>query len=138
MSRAILFSAFSAAVLAVSGCAPTAGEGGTTETASSRQCFFADEVRNFRGGETQSIYVRDLRNQVFELRGAGFCRDLDYALALSIRPQTGGINRLCTGDWAEVAVAGGGATPSMGPCRVQVTRALTEAEVEALPSRQRP
>ena len=46
------------------------------------------------------------------------------------------LSRLCTGDFSRILVSGG-PTPRQ-PCRVQVVKKLTEAEVTALPARDRP
>lgn len=118
--------------LALAGCAPSATGAGPVETAGGpRTCFQADQVQNFRTDGTQTLYVRALDRQVFELNASGFCRGLDTALSTAIRAQSGAGSRLCVGDWALV-----GAGPE--PCRARVTRVLTTEQVEALPSRHRP
>lgn len=117
--------------LALAGCAPSTTGAGPLETAEQRACFQADQVQNFRTDGTQTLYVRALDRQVFELNASGFCRGLDTALSTAIRAQSGAGSRVCVGDWALV-----GAGPE--PCRARVTRVLTTEQVEALPSRHRP
>ncbi|KQS53662.1 hypothetical protein ASG17_14155 [Brevundimonas sp. Leaf363] len=119
------------------GCAPTGTmEDGSTGGTPSRPCFYADQVVNFQNGPTGTVYVRGLRSQVFELSAAGSCRDIDNANVIGLEAWGGGSNRLCAGDWA---VAHLPETRQIGgPCRVQVVRALTAAEVEALDPRYRP
>ena len=113
---------------AVSGTRP--GQSGTGE----RQCFYSDRVDNFRG-DNQTLYVRTRNKEVFELKTLGYCDNIDFAFGIAFLPNSG-INRLCTGDLSRIIVAGGG-TPR-DQCRVQVVKKLTEAEVAALPSRDRP
>ena len=122
---------------ATAACAATPADGPEAASAGGeRQCFHADLATNFRTSDQQTIYVRAARNDVFELKASGFCRDLQAAHSLAIRSSIGGGSRICTGDWANVSVAAAGAGASQ--CRVLVTRKLTEAEVEALPARDRP
>lgn len=124
-----------AAATAVVGCAPTAGPDGVVGASSARQCFRPDMVRNFRSSDFQTIYIRSHNEGVFELKASGFCRELDFAQTLAISSSMGG-SRLCAGDWADIRVAALGSDTQR--CRALVTRRLTEAEVEALPSRDRP
>lgn len=125
---------------AVAACAPT--EGGTPDarfaTAADRprQCFEPSRVTNFRRGQTdQQIHVRVLGGGVFELASGG-CFDLGTANGLAISPTIGISDRLCVGDGARVTVLN--STASRGPCQARIVRSLSEAEIEALPSRQRP
>ena len=67
---------------------------------------------------------------------AGICQDMDFATALTIRPQSAGKSRLCAGDWANLNVRG--MSGVNGPCRVRIVKALSAAEVAALPDRVRP
>ena len=73
---------------------------------------------------------------MFELTSAGPCRDLDNSLVFGLDPFGGVSSRLCQGDWALARLGADG--PSAGPCRVQVTRALSAADLEALPDRYKP
>lgn len=119
------------AILGLTGCAPKATGAGLASPNTPRTCFQADQVQNFRTDGTQTLYVRAIDRQVYELNASGFCRGLDAATGIAIRAQAGSGSRLCTGDWALI-----GAGPE--PCRARVARVLTAAEVEALPSRYRP
>lgn len=100
-----------------------------------RQCFGPNQVTNFRSGDGQSLYIRTRPNAVFELEASGGCPDAQGANQLAIQPVFGN-SRLCTGDTAVITVPGSAAP--LQTCRVRISRALTEAEVAALPSRQRP
>ena len=125
-----------AGALTAAACAPT----GSIEQASgaangARPCFYADRVLAFQRGPTGSVFVRSDRNQVFELTAAGTCRDLNNVNVLGLET-LGGPNTLCAGDWAVAHLPG--SSSIQAPCRVQVSRALTAAEVEALEPRYRP
>lgn len=131
MSRRLLIAA-AAGATALAACAPMA-PGDSAPTASrGSQCFYTDQVDNFRGNN-QSIYVRARNKDVFELQTFGMCSDVDFAFAIAFVPD-GGLSRLCVGDTSRLLVG----VPPREPCRVQVVKKLTEAEVMALPSRDRP
>ncbi|WP_396594408.1 DUF6491 family protein [Brevundimonas sp. R86498] len=137
MSRHALVPAVLLATLAA--CAPAAPGGSSALSAASdrapRQCFQARQIINFREGDDQQIYLRVLGGEVFALASVG-CWDLAGANALSVTPAIGGSDRMCVGDTAEIAIAN--ASLPRGPCRARIDRVLTEAEITALPSRQRP
>jgi len=129
-----------AALLAAS-CAPTAGTGTDGDRADARperQCFSPDQVRNFRQGRMGQLYVRAMRDDVYELNASGGCTDLDFAQRLAITADGAALagGRLCTGDWARITVPG--SASSLQTCRARVSRVLTAEEVAALPSAQRP
>jgi hypothetical protein len=95
-------------------------------------------VRNFRAGDVGQLYVRVMRDQVFELNTSGGCTDLDFAQRLAITPDVGSLagGRICTGDWARITLPASSAP--VRTCRARVSRRLTEAEVAALPAARRP
>jgi hypothetical protein len=123
----------------LAGCAPTsdAAPDGAAATARSgpRQCFDPARIVNFARGETGTLYVRALNGDVFELNGAG-CPDIGAGLSLSITPAVGIGSQLCVGEDAQVVTPAAGFGPSR--CRARIRAALTDSEVEALPSRYRP
>lgn len=131
-----------AAVLALpaAGCAPPPGGDGAIVTSSrpERACFSVDQVRNFRQGGVGQVYVRAAGGDVFQLDSAGGCPDLGFAQRLAILPDGAGLagGRACTTDAVRIVLPG--STASTDVCRARVTRRLTEAEVAALPSRERP
>lgn len=127
-----------AAASVLAACAP-AYDGQTVVDAAARperQCFDADLIDNFSVSNTQTIYVREHQNRVFQLDTAGACTELDSTFGIALVPGTGSVNRLCTGDWTNVLVRG--STRGSGPCRARVTRMLDDEEVAALPERDRP
>jgi hypothetical protein len=123
---------------ALSGCAPTAEGPVQTGASPERQCFDVNFVRNFRQSPPAVVYVRSGQNEVFKLASSGGCFDLDYANRLAITSDVGSIggSRLCTGDWARIAVPGSSNLPNV--CRARIEKKLTAEEVAALPSRERP
>ncbi|MBU1347115.1 MAG: hypothetical protein KKA16_09210 [Alphaproteobacteria bacterium] len=132
-SIAILFAA------ALSACAPM-GAGGPGARAdmgdsAAAPCFRPQQIVNFRGGDEQNLFVRALGGDVFEARTSG-CFDLEQANTITITPAAGSSSRLCVGDSANILVRG--STLRQGPCFARIVRSLSEAEVEALPSRSRP
>lgn len=100
------------------------------------RCFRTDDIRNFRAADTTDLYIRTLRDGVYQIRTSGGCWDMDSALALAVTPALGGSSNICVGDPVNVLVPGG--APGRGVCRGTVSKSLTAEEVAALPSRARP
>ncbi|MBX9575622.1 MAG: hypothetical protein K2X07_08290 [Caulobacteraceae bacterium] len=129
-----------AALVMSAGCAQPPGGTGLAATSNrpERACFNVDQVRNFRQGGVGQVYVRAAGGDVFQLDSAGGCPDLAFAQRLAILPDGAGLagGRACTTDAVRIVVPG--STTSTDVCRARVTRRLTEAEVTALPSRERP
>lgn len=134
MSRMFPLLLLAAGASALSACAPTAATDGAKAPSRSTQCFNTDRVDNFRGNN-QNLYVRLLNKDVYQLQTLGYCADIDFAFTIAFLPNAG-FDRLCTGDISRILVSGG-PTPRE-PCRVQVIKKLTEAEIAALPARDRP
>jgi len=127
-----------AAASVLGACAPTY-DGETVADAATRperQCFDAERIENFRVSRSQTIYVRDRQDRVFQLDTAGACTDLDSTFGIALAPGIGSISRLCTGDWTDVLVRG--QTRGTGPCRARVVGMLTDEQVALLPERDRP
>lgn len=133
MSRMFPLLMIAVGATALSACAMS-GNTPSPSGASERQCFYADQVDNFRGNN-QTLYIRARNKDVFELKTLGYCDNIDFAFRIGFVPDAG-FNRLCTGDVSRILVSGG--TPPRAPCRVQVVKKLSEAEVAALPARDRP
>jgi len=124
------------AVSVLAACAPvsTPSDGATTAT-TARTCIFQNDIRSFRvSNDERNVYVRGLDKTVYRLEVAGACPELNNTLAIGFAPR-GGVNSLCTGDYTRLVVGG---SPSAMPCSVRMAGALTEAEVAALPARERP
>jgi len=98
-----------------------------------RQCFDADRLRDFHVERNQTLYVTAYDGSVFQLQTSGACNDIDSTFGVALLPFTRGSERLCTGDWTQVAVQG--STAPAGTCRARVTHKLSEEEIAALPRR---
>lgn len=133
MSRMFPLLLVAAGATALSACAPMTGSKPAQTASSGRQCFFTEEVDNFRG-DNQTLHIRTRNKDVYELQSLGYCADIDFAFSIAFVP--GGLRSLCTGDFSRIVVSGGPAPRNQ--CRVQVVKKLTEAEVMALPARDRP
>lgn len=117
---------------ATAACAPTTP--GMAGTGGERQCFFVNEVRSFASSDDRVVYVDTGSNEVFELQTFG-CSNVDWSTSIGIRTTSGG-SSICSGLDAELIVPdlpGGRST-----CPVTSVRRLTDAEVAALPDRDRP
>jgi len=124
--------AASVTMVLLANCAPTPATDGTTPLASNastaQSCFFADQVRSFRSVDRSTILLDTGRRRTFQADSAGFCQDMDFAMSISIRPESSGTSRLCPGDHARLDVRG----TSAGPCRVRIVKLLTEEEKASL------
>lgn len=123
--------ALAALAVAASGCAPTAGMDSPREP---RQCFFVNEVRSFASSDDRKVYVRTGSNEVFELTTFS-CNNVDWSTSIGVAARGGG-SSICSGFDADLIV------PDLGTgrrtCPVTAVRRLTEAELAALPARDRP
>ena len=124
--------------LAISACAPSAQVAPEVAAASDApdRCFRIDDIRNFSAADTTTLYVRTVRDSVYQIDSTGGCWDMDTVLALSITPMRGGFGTACVNDTVNIIVPG--STAGQGRCTGIVRKALTTEEVEALPSRVRP
>ena len=122
--------------VALSACAPSTMTASPDRSSPPRQCVFTDRIDNFRQADDgRTLYLKSRRNEVFEVRSAGYCPDLDTTIALAIQPDAG-MSQVCAGDWARILVSGGSGPAQV--CRVQVVKRLTTEEIAALPPRSRP
>ena len=129
-----------ASLSALAACAPMPGGpdgASTTGRTQARQCFTPSQVTNFRQGrDDRSIYLKVLNGDVYELTSGG-CSDLNFTNSIQITQELGDPGRVCVGDTTRL-LTGGGSNLVNIPCRARVERRLTEAELAALPSRDRP
>jgi hypothetical protein len=120
--------------VAVAACAPTDAVAPTPGQGSGQVCFFPRQVTNFRFADADTVYVRSSRRDVYRLTTTG-CLDGEASLSIALLPGGGG-SRLCPGDRVDIVLSSN--TIGQNPCRARVEDRLTEAEVEALPDRDRP
>lgn len=132
MSRTPLLLIAAVGVIALPACAPTPKTDAVSSSDSNRQCFQPNKVENFRGNN-QTFYLRTQDNDVFQLNTIGYCSEGDFTLSISFEQVLG---RICTGDTAHINMIGGVSPRTY--CRAQVVKKLTEAEIAALPARDRP
>ena len=118
---------------ATAACAPTTP--GMAQTGAARECFFVQQVRSFASSDDRRVYVETGSNEVFELQTFG-CSNVDWSNSIGIRTTTGGGSSVCSGLDAELIVPDlpGGRTT----CPVTGVRRLSDAELAALPERDRP
>lgn len=124
-------------LLGVAGCALT-GEFPSANPTVVRQCFNVDQVRNFRQGQPDQIYVRSQTGEVYALDGVAGCQDVDFAFQLAIVPELPGAiaARACVGDRVRIVLPS--SPRGLSPCRARVDRVLTADQIAALPARDRP
>src|SRR5690606_29449126 len=93
MTRPMICPAVAAAAALAASCAPSGDMGmpGSAAADPGRQCFYGDQVRNFRAGGPNQLYIRAPRDEVFELNASGGCTDLDFTHRLAITPDGGGV-----------------------------------------------
>jgi hypothetical protein len=133
MSRTYPLLIAAVGAISMSGCAPTPGADTASSSASNRQCFSPGLNPNFRGNN-QTIYMRSRNVDVYELKTVGSCPEVDFGLSIRFK-SAGPFSRICTGDTATIEMHQIG---QRSLCQVQVVKKLTEAEIAALPSRDRP
>jgi len=138
--RLAMAPALLAASFTITSCAPeepvNGGGGQTAANTSARQCIFQRDIRNFRvSNDGRNVYVRTGTKSVYQLETLGVCPDLENALAIGFRPN-GGLTSLCVGDWTRIVSAPRDFDNT--PCSVRMVKGLTDAEVAALPARERP
>ncbi|MEN5113111.1 DUF6491 family protein [Brevundimonas diminuta] len=135
--RLVMAPALLAATFTIASCAPVSGAGDqTAASAAPRQCIFQRDIRNFRvSNDGRNVYVRTGMKSVYQLETLGVCPDLENALAIGFRPN-GGLTSLCVGDWTRIVSAPRDFADTS--CNVRMVKGLTEAEVAALPARDRP
>lgn len=117
---------------ATAACTPTAP--GMAQTGGQRECFFVHQVRSFASTDDRRVYIETGPNEVFELQTFG-CSNVDWSTSIGIQSTRGG-SSVCSGMDAELIVPDlpGGRTT----CPVTAVRRLSDAELAALPERDRP
>lgn len=98
-------------------------------------CFNARFVNGFAAPDEETVYVRVGAREVYRLKLAGGCLDVDWSMAVGLKSRDGS-DWICQGYDADLIVPDRG----MGPqrCPVSDVRKLTPAEVAALPKKARP
>jgi hypothetical protein len=123
-----------ASALALASCAPVDGAD-AVRSSEPRACFLVQQVTSFRSDGRQSVYVRTIGDEVFRLDAVA-CPGLETNFQIGLDTGLGASSRLCQGDSARLIARG--YTQDVQSCPARVGPRLTEAEVAALPSRNRP
>lgn len=125
------------ALVTLSACAPSPiVSADRASAAEERQCFLPQTMRNFRTEGDTTVYVRDGRDDVYQVSSSG-CRGLSASRSFSLTPLGGG--SACVGDTVDIVTRG----PSIqgennSTCSGRVMKRLSDDEIAALPSRLRP
>jgi hypothetical protein len=126
---------------ALAACAPPpgppAGSGAEAYAAARppRQCFFASNVNSYRAADDErAVYLRVGVNEIWKMEFAGSCPGVDWSRGRIGLAQRGG-SSICGGFDADVLVDDAG---FQRRCIVRNVRLLSEAEVAALPEKERP
>ncbi|KPF80995.1 hypothetical protein IP78_06065 [Brevundimonas sp. AAP58] len=125
---------FVASALALAACAPVDGAD-IPRSSEPRACFLVQQVTSFRSDGRQRVYVRTIGDEVFRLDAIA-CPGLETNFQIGLEPGLGSSSRLCQGD--TVRLIARGYTSDVQSCPARVGPHLTEAEVAALPARDRP
>jgi hypothetical protein len=124
--------------LALAACAaPAPGEPNpaSASKAGPRQCFFASNVNNFAEVDDRAVNVRVGASQIWRLDFQGQCPDIQWSSSAIGLRQRGGGGAICDGFDVDVITTGGSGIPT---CPVRSVRRLSQAEIAALPSAQKP
>lgn len=135
MSRTLFLAGVTTALLMMPGCTSTDSKSSTASRAP-RQCFWAQDVRNFRVVNSTTVNIRAGRD-VYRLDLLGACPDMNWNLRLGLA--TTGSSTICAGSGLGTSVITRGSTgQGQQRCAVRSITALTPEEVAALPGRERP
>jgi len=105
------------------------------KAATPRQCFYSSNMSSFKEAGDRAVYVRVGVNDLYRLDLFGTCHDLRWAQSIGVESR--GSSWICAGSNADAVLI----VPStLGPERCMVTdvKKLTDAEIEALPRKDRP
>lgn len=134
MKKASVCALATLTLLTVTGCASTDSASDPSGANPPRQCFSANNVRNFRAVDNQTVNIRAGRN-VYRLDLFGTCPDITWTQGMKLT--TTGSQTICTGSGLGTSIVIRGPTGRQ-TCAVQTVTLLTPEEVEALPARHRP
>lgn len=134
-SGILILMASAGAVLALSGLAVQTPALAQPKPKTSSACFHGSSADGFSAANDRTVYVRAGVRDVYELKLFAPCFDVNWAQHIALRSRSSDF--ICEGTNVDYEVI----SPSpLGRQRCQVTsvRKLTEAEVAALPKKDRP
>jgi len=135
MARMLVVAGAAVALLSLTGCASTDGKG-SSASREPRQCFWAQDVRNFRVVNSSTVNIRAGRD-VYRLDLLASCPNMNWNLRLGL-VTTGG-STICAGSGLGTSIVTRGASgQGQQRCPVRMITVLTPEQVAALPGRERP
>ena len=98
------------------------------------ECFDKDFVTGFSSPNEDTVYVRVSSKEIWRLDLFTSCPDVDWRQSVGIK--THGTSFVCSGLDIELIVPNHGMGPNR--CMVRSIHKMTQAEIDALPKRDRP
>ena len=105
------------------------------KAATPRQCFYSSNMSSFKEAGDRAVYVRVGVKDLYRLDLFSTCHDLRWAQTIGVESR--GSSWICSGSNSDAVLI----VPStLGPERCMVTdvKKLTDAEIDALPRKDRP
>ncbi len=135
MAKAASFAAATIVLVTMAGCTGM-DHGNPSAAREPRQCFWANDVRNFRSVNPTTVNIRAGRD-VYRLDLMGSCPNINWSERMGI--VTTGSSSICAGSGLGTSIV----TRRSGDrgqerCPVRMITVLTPDQVAALPSRERP
>ena len=100
-----------------------------------RQCFYSSNMSSFKEAGDRAVYIRVGVKDLYRLDLFSTCHDLRWAQTIGVESR--GSSWICSGSNSDAVLI----VPStLGPERCMVTdvKKLTDAEIDALPRKDRP
>jgi len=125
-----------AALLVVSGCAPTGADAPGTAGVSARRCFSSSDIRLIKFEPGDGAYVRTRTGEALLLTGPAACLDVTYEASVGVRAVGLATSDICLGDPAHLDVRSH--AQALRTCNVTVARVVPQSEIARLSGRQSP
>ena len=118
----------------VAACA-SPGDPAVTASANAGQCFFANQIDNFRTDDDGSTYIRSRQGDVFRLVSPAGCTSPAIARSIAVEPYVSNSQRICAGEQARLRIA---TSSQPVTCIASVEGPIMDSAVSGLPNRSRP
>ncbi len=125
-----------AALLVVSGCAPTDAGAPQTAGTSARRCFSSSDMRLIKFEPGAGVYVRARTGEALLLTGPAACLDVATEASIGVRAFGLDTSDVCLGDPAHLDIRSHAAI--LRTCDVTVSRVVPQSEIARLSGRQSP
>ncbi|MBF0664389.1 MAG: hypothetical protein IR159_02390, partial [Brevundimonas sp.] len=116
-----------AALLVISGCAPTGAGAPPGAEASARRCFSSSGIRLIKFEPGDGVYVRTRTGEALQLTGPAACLDVTNDASIGLRAFGLDGADICLGDPAHLDIRSHAAI--LRTCNVEVSRTVPQAEV---------